>query len=544
MKLKKRVTIAVAMSIMAHGAFFAVSPYVFLTGMNQAMSEARKIFRMKEVDETPRDVSLFEKTPGEIPLLKMTLRVTPLERAKFDRIFLEEKEKSDFELQRKKEKIGGALAPEPDNFSVENVLKIESEKEKKDVAPLKRPIARKFLGEETVSSVVVSDESSRKLPYVRQEDSFDVSEQNEDVWQPGSIEIFKSEDESFSSSQGPLRVGEYEDISKYLDVKLSSYTSPETGEKYFKLVIFVKKADEMKVIPKEVIFVIDSSKSITEKKLSYIKRNLVKCLENYNQGDCFNIAAFKGNLVKFKEKSVSINKETIDKIKPFIDQLEAVGQTDVENALLKIINEPQTVNPSYIVLVSDGRPTVGIVDSRGIIQQITRDNKMARPIFCFGGGLKVNRYLLEFMSYQNRAWSSFTGGFSEFYKEIKDPLLLDVSYRIKGINAAEIFPKYLSDFYMGKPFVLYGRVTDEDMFSMQLLGSAGGARKEYIFKQSFKSAVPGNADIAKEWAFRKIYYIISRNTMGLDDPVELRKEIDRLSQKYKIKTPYNIADQE
>lgn len=556
MKFNKRVTIAVGMSIMAHSAFFAVSPYIFLNGIKQSVNETRRMFRLKEVEDTLQTVSFFEKEPHEIPILKMTHRINPLEETDFERVFLEEKKKSDYPLEKKKEKIKEekiveAITPETDEFGIKNVVEIEAEKEKNNAAPLKRSIVQKFLNEEAVSSVIVSDESARKITYTETKNGFDASKADDAAWQGGSIEIFRPEDEKFVSSRGSVRLGEYEDLSKYLDVKLSSYVCPETGEKYFKLVIFVKKAGEMKVLPKEVTFIIDSSKSITGEKLSYVKKSLLKCVGSYNPGDRFNVAAFKGNLIKFKEKSVNVNKETIEEVKPFIDQLEAMGQTDVENALLKVINEPCSANPSYVMLITDGRPTVGVVNSRKIIQKITMDNKMVRPIFCFGEGLKVNRYLLEFISYQNRAWSGFSNvtnhvveDFNKFYKEIKDPLLLNVSYRIKGINGEEIFPKYLSDFYMGKPFVLYGRFTDEDIFSMQVLGSSGSSRKEYIFKQSLKSAEPGGADIARDWAFRKIYYLISRNTMGLDDPVELRKEIDRLSQKYKIKTPYNIANQE
>ena len=84
--------------------------------------------------------------------------------------------------------------------------------------------------------------------------------------------------------------------------------------------------------------------------------------------------------------------------------------------------------------------------------------------------------------------------------------------------------------------------TDEDVFTVQILGEINGTTKEFIFKGSLKDAEKGGEDIARRWAFMKIYYLISRNTMGIGDPNRLRSMIDELSRKYNITTPYDIED--
>ncbi|MFH1877274.1 MAG: hypothetical protein ABH883_00495, partial [Candidatus Omnitrophota bacterium] len=274
-------------------------------------------------------------------------------------------------------------------------------------------------------------------------------------------------------------------------------------------------------------------------------------LGRLNEGDYFNIVAFRGDLDSFEKYSARASEKTIRKTDPFIRKLEATGQTDVANALRGIIEEPVVHRPSYVMLITDGRPTTGVIDSRSIIQEITRRNNRERPIFCFGGGRKVNRYLLEFISYQNRAWSRLSGemhemgsDFVDFYEQIKDPFLLNVRYRLNGVDPSSVYPKYLSDFYKGKDFTIYGRFDREDIFSMQLLGEINGRIKEIIYKGSLKNADAGGEDIAREWAFRKIYHLISQNTMGLGDPAVLRKEIESLSRKYNITTPYDIENGE
>ena len=268
-----------------------------------------------------------------------------------------------------------------------------------------------------------------------------------------------------------------------------------------------------------------------------------------NPYDRFNVVAFRGDVVRFKEQSVPVSDLDLYEADLFIKKLVAVGQTDVNSALLDIVSNHVTFSPSYVMLMSDGRPTKGVLDSRHIIQEITRKNSMERPIFCFGGGARVNRYLLDFISYQNRAWSSIaptsyeiTDYFNDFYRQIKDPLLVNVRYRVNKLDAEEIYPKFLSDFYRGRPFVLYGRYDKEDVFSIQLLGQIRGETKEVIHTDSLKEAEEGDANVAKEWAFTKIYHLISQLAMGMGDPVRLRREINSLSKKYDIITPYDLKD--
>ena len=68
--------------------------------------------------------------------------------------------------------------------------------------------------------------------------------------------------------------------------------------------ISVDKKANLRVIPKEIIFLIDSSKSITAQKLEYVKKGVIEALWHLNPGDKFNIVAFRGNLIKFREQSV------------------------------------------------------------------------------------------------------------------------------------------------------------------------------------------------------------------------------------------------
>ncbi len=550
----KTALLALVISFTAHSVFLAASPHIVLAGMRNVVVETRRMFRLEDVEENAADVRLFEDYGAAGPAIKMTQQITPAEADMMKKMIIEKLPLEDLSLEKKKKRMKedalDDIKPEDlERFDPEESMKAEKEKARKEAEPEKRSLAEKLASESFAQYAVPPEGEAGIVSVTAMREGLLGPAAGKAGWSPAAGKVFQPGEREMARLPGKAQVGKYEDIGKYLDVATSVYTDPITGEKYFKIVISAREGDRLGVIPKEMIFLVDSSKSITGEKLSYIKEGLLDAIDNMNPGDRFNLVAFRGDLVKFEERSVPAGARTAGRAKSFIKQLEAVGQTDVENALLKMIEEPIVYRPSYIVLVTDGRPTTGAVDSRAIIQEITRRNNMERPIFCFGGGRRVNRYLLDFISRQNRAWSRFAditydirGDFDDFYSQVRDPVLLNVRYRLVGLGVDEVYPKYLSDFYKGRPFTLYGRFENEDVFSFQLLGQMNGETKEFIFKGSLKDAEKGNKDIAREWAFEKMYYLISQNTMGMGDPRFLRREIEELSRKYGIVTPYDIED--
>ena len=346
-------------------------------------------------------------------------------------------------------------------------------------------------------------------------------------------------------SQGDIL--KYESLDNFLDIQVFTYEDPSgPGGKYFMIKIFAKKdVKQFKIMPKEILFTVDCSLSISPDRLDEFKRGISYCLKNLNKDDLFNIVAFKDKASFFSEKSISANPETIKQAERFVSELTSNRTTDVYGAFKKIVQTSPARNPSNIILISDGRPTHGVVNSRELINSITRLNKKVRPVFAYSGGAKVNRYLLDFISYQNRAWSQFIKdrgqirkGLGDFYLKIKDPIFLNLRYQLNGLDEKEVFPKSLPDFYRNAEFTLYGKYESENDFSMQLLGDVDDKTKELVFSRSLDDAPKGGVDIMKGYAFNKIYYLISRITKGGHN-AELLKQIQELSQKYQVTTPYS-----
>ena len=228
----------------------------------------------------------------------------------------------------------------------------------------------------------------------------------------------------------------------------------------------------------------------------------------------------------------------------FVEALTAGEKTDAYTALYKTIQEKHLRRPSYLIFLSDGRPTKGVVDSRRLINEVSALNQGKVVIFSFSGGTRVNRYLLDFLAYKNRGWAEYSyrthligETLAQFYDKIRDPILLNPRYYVSGLDQENIYPKILPDFFRNTEFTLYGRYTDATTFSLQVLGDRNGKTREFFMKGSLADAKEGGEDIARGWAFNKIYHLISQLRYGGDNS-KIIAEIRTLSRKFHIKTPY------
>ncbi|MEI8344953.1 MAG: hypothetical protein WCG06_02655 [Candidatus Omnitrophota bacterium] len=344
---------------------------------------------------------------------------------------------------------------------------------------------------------------------------------------------------------GHLR--KYDTIDDFLDIEVTTYERPADSQKYFMVKIFAKKDLKVfKIMPKEILFAVDCSLSISPDRLEEFKKGVRYCLEHLGPDDVFNVVSFKEKAEYFAPKSVKATAQTIKDAERYILNLTSDQRTNVYSAFKAIVESPLGRVPSDVMLLSDGRPTFGVVDSRELINSITRTNRSVRPVFVFSGGARVNRYLLDFIAYQNRGWSQFTKsrgdiakGLAGFYDKIRDPIFLNLRFQLQGLDEKEVYPKSLPDFYRNAEFVLYGTYQKQDRFSMRLLGDVDGKTKELIFTRVLSEAPKGTDAIMRGWAFNKVYYLISQMIGRPGQDPKMLSDIRELSRRYEVTTPYS-----
>jgi Ca-activated chloride channel family protein len=221
------------------------------------------------------------------------------------------------------------------------------------------------------------------------------------------------------------------------------------GEDGFFLLLASPGVDvkEERIIPKDVVFVLDTSGSMAGKKLTQAKKALEFCVENLNESDRFELVRFStdvdpvfGRLTAVSEAS---RRQAGDKLKLF----KPIGSTAIDAAMKAALAlRPEKADrPFVVIFLTDGLPTVGETDNERIIAAVKEKSGGHARVFCFGIGTDVNTHLLDSIAGETGAHSQYVlpeedieTKVSNFYAKIKDPVLSHprLVFPVKDTSAA------------------------------------------------------------------------------------------------------------
>lgn len=333
-----------------------------------------------------------------------------------------------------------------------------------------------------------------------------------------------------------------------VDIKLDTYRRAGEELGYFRLIVAPKSGQKIAPLPKDIVFVIDASGSIGQRKLDMTVRGVQEAIRSLRPEDRFNVNVFRETSSLFQPDKVPATDANKAAALAFLKPLQSSGETDVYQGILPVVQEkPRPGVPSIVMVISDGKPTKGLRDGRIIINGLTTDNSMRNSIFAFGGGRTVNRSLLDLLAYQNKGRAKVADTpealgveFPKFFAQLEDPLLVGLHADYGQIDPAEIYPKAVPDFYRGQEVRVYGRFDPKKdaEFVTRLAGKAGEKNKEILFRATLQSATAGEEDVARGWAFEKAYSIIG-DISRLGETPERIEALRALSRDYGLRTSYD-----
>jgi len=336
-------------------------------------------------------------------------------------------------------------------------------------------------------------------------------------------------------------------IESFLTATLEAYKAFMDPYVYFRMEIRRISEDILPVIPRDIVFVQDCSASMSEERLHFCREGLKKCLTMLKNDERFNVIAFKDTAEKCFEDWASVTPDSIAKAANFIDGLHAGGNTDIYKSLVELMKlSMQNSRAPVAIVITDGRPTTGILASSDIITGFTGNNKGMIPVFTVGTIQTANAYLLDLLAYCNRGESLVIKSgrwdipliLPRINKEVSRPVLKDIRFQFAGELHNEVFPVDTTHLYLDKPLLLYGRCSS---FSEKIVFRASGISKDgfgdMVFNLSLNDAAKsGDSSIRKKWAEQKIYYLIAKYAEKRDP--SLLNEMRRIANAYKVAIPY------
>ncbi len=328
------------------------------------------------------------------------------------------------------------------------------------------------------------------------------------------------------------------------DFGLNLLSYRDAGEDGFFLLLIAPKVevDERDVVAKDVIFVLDTSGSMEGEKIAQAKSSLEYILDHLNPEDRFNIVAFSTGVNIYAKKPQPATEG--DEARRFIDDLRAVGGTNIDLALTEALAMADGERPQIIIFLTDGLPTEGVTESDRIVANVSRQASENVRIFTFGLGDDVNTFLLDTIAQDNRGASSYVRPnesigeeVSSFYAKVSTPLLADIELDFGDLRVEDTYPYPLPDLFAGSQLVIVGRYREGGSTDIALRGEVNGVGQEFVYENLSFSNRGGEDFIPRLWATRKIGYLLNQIRLH-GEGRELIDEIVELSVRYGIMTPY------
>ncbi|KAL4658447.1 inter-alpha-trypsin inhibitor heavy chain H5-like isoform X1 [Arapaima gigas] len=256
---------------------------------------------------------------------------------------------------------------------------------------------------------------------------------------------------------------------------------------------------DLPVVPKNVVFVIDTSASMLGTKIRQTKEALFTILRDLRPNDYFNFVSFSSRIKVWKPgKLVPVTPNNIRDAKKFIHLVSPTGATNINLAietgsgLLRnhLSSEGSNCSSvSLLIFLTDGRPTVGEVQPPRILSNAQLAVQEQFCIFTIGLGDDVDYRLLQRLALDNCGTmrripeqADASAMLKGFYDEIGTPLLSDVRIEYSQ-DAVEYVTQHLfSNYFNGSEIVIAGKLTNQSADSIHVQVTASNSNGSVVLE--------------------------------------------------------------
>ena len=274
-------------------------------------------------------------------------------------------------------------------------------------------------------------------------------------------------------------------------------------------------ADELPVIPKDAVILIDASGSIGSDRLRNCRNAAREILRTcFNSGDRFNLVAFRNRFTYAFQEWRECDAPSFEEADRWLSRLTAHGRTDVFSVIRSVLTLPRDpARPLIALVVTDGDANSGVSGTAEILSRFTALNDGLVSVYMYGVKKEANRELIDMLTRGNRGESFIHEGsrrragvsMERLATAFRDPLLSDLRIMFAAGTNAETYPRLLKNLYRGGKVVVRGRCpakVKELVFTLQ--GLSGSKAFESLYRLDFSTAGSADASLPEEWSADRI----------------------------------------
>src|SRR3989442_13824848 len=333
----------------------------------------------------------------------------------------------------------------------------------------------------------------------------------------------------------------YDVAGKKIEDALLTHSSDKGG--FFTLILQppdrVTAAD---VMPKELVFVLDTSGSMSGFPIEKAKETMKLALDNLYPYDTFNLITFSGDEHILFPEPVPATKDNLAKAQAFLESRTGGGGTEMMKAIKASMDPSDAQGHVRIVcFMTDGY----VGNDMEIIGEVQK-HPNAR-VFAFGIGGSVNHFLLDNMAKYGRGEVEYvalnddgSAAAHRFHERVRSPLLTDISIDWNGLAVSDVYPARVPDLFGAKPVIVTGRYSGNGRGVIRLKGKMSG--RDFVREIPIDFSSPQSHDVlATLWARTRVDDLMSQDFNGAQRGTmkdDVKQNIIQLGLDYRLMTEF------
>jgi Ca-activated chloride channel family protein len=313
------------------------------------------------------------------------------------------------------------------------------------------------------------------------------------------------------------------------------------GEPHYLLMVMPPDVGEATVVrmPREMIFIIDTSGSMHGVSIAQAKRALQRALDRLQPEDRFNVIEFNSQANPLFATSVAADTAALRSAKDFVSQLQANGGTNMQPALQHALRSAASESHlKQIIFITDG--SVG--NEEGLFGLIETGLGNAR-LFTVGIGSAPNSWFMRKAAEAGRGSFTTISSLHEvgekmdhLFHKLEQPQVTNIVVQWPSSVLIDPYPAVVPDLYLGEPVTIKvkasGTLRPGD--SVRIAGDSTGGAWTRDLEMNISEDSPG---IAALWARARIANLLDLERRGADAQ-ETRKTIVDTALKHHLVSKY------
>lgn len=300
---------------------------------------------------------------------------------------------------------------------------------------------------------------------------------------------------------------------------------------------------------KDVVFILDTSGSMSKENLDVAKRAVIFGLEQLRPSDRFNVLMMKTHPERLARNLMPASREHVLEAVSFVNSASASGGTDLYNSFMNALEQFRLrKRPCLIIFAGHGRGTVGITAPETIIDDVKRRNKVRARIFTLAVGQRADMAVLSKLSATNGGScihfserDTFPVTVGRLYARIATPVVSNLSLDFQDVSVEGIFPDPIPDLSGSEGTVVLGRYEEnrDTVSKVRLRGRMKGRLKTVSRSFTFPEREPQYPFVPALWAMRRIGMLLEKEWFKGPEP-QSRLQIQTLAKEFGFKTPWPV----